>query len=206
MEITYPDVTVHLSTGLDSNAFMVIGAVSRAIRREVGSDAATDFAEKAVVRLVRRAVAVRHAHSERDLRCAPAGILPGSPPSWSGAGRVRPACTRTGAPGAVGPEQRHDRPRSTSSERGSAMTRIYKVTARSTATMVVTVAAGSEDEAREKAESAASAGLCICCSGYTTSNYDPASGDPPWSLDIDDLCFGDAEVEPADDAAADGAR
>jgi hypothetical protein len=44
-ELTYPDVTVHLSTGQDGNAFAVIGAVSRALRREVGADAAAQFTQ-----------------------------------------------------------------------------------------------------------------------------------------------------------------
>lgn len=47
-EIRYPAVTVHLSTGRDGNAYGIVAAVSKALRREIGSDAATDFAETAM--------------------------------------------------------------------------------------------------------------------------------------------------------------
>ncbi len=42
MDVKYPDVEVQL-TGTDGNAFAVIGAVTRALRREVGADAAAEF-------------------------------------------------------------------------------------------------------------------------------------------------------------------
>lgn len=47
MSVTYPDVTVQLS-GQDSNAFMIIGLVSRAIRKEVSSEAASKFSHDAM--------------------------------------------------------------------------------------------------------------------------------------------------------------
>jgi hypothetical protein len=40
---TYPNVTVHLSTGQDGNVFAVIGTVRRALDREVGTNAAVQF-------------------------------------------------------------------------------------------------------------------------------------------------------------------
>lgn len=43
----YPDVHVQL-TGQSGNAFAIIGAVSRALRREVGADAATQFTSTAM--------------------------------------------------------------------------------------------------------------------------------------------------------------
>lgn len=43
---TYP-VTVQL-TGGDSNAFMLIGTVAKALRREVGTDAADAFSREAM--------------------------------------------------------------------------------------------------------------------------------------------------------------
>ena len=43
----YPDVTVTLSEGQDGNAFMVIAAVSKAIRRAHGNEAANAFARRA---------------------------------------------------------------------------------------------------------------------------------------------------------------
>jgi hypothetical protein len=43
----YPDVEVQL-TGRDGNAFAIIGAVSRALRREVDADAATRFTTAAM--------------------------------------------------------------------------------------------------------------------------------------------------------------
>lgn len=46
-EITYPDVRVTL-TGTDGNAFMVIGRITGALRRQVSPDAATRFAEQAL--------------------------------------------------------------------------------------------------------------------------------------------------------------
>ena len=39
---TYPHVHVQL-TGADGNAFAIIGAVAKALRRDVGPDAATTF-------------------------------------------------------------------------------------------------------------------------------------------------------------------
>ncbi len=62
----------------------------------------------------------------------------------------------------------------------------YKVDFAGTGSLTLTIEADSEDEARERAETAAAASLCIQCSGYTTSNYDPASTDPPYALDLDD--------------------
>lgn len=44
---TYPDVHVRLS-GTDGNAFMLIGKISGALRREVGPDAANQFAHDAM--------------------------------------------------------------------------------------------------------------------------------------------------------------
>lgn len=44
----YPDVTVQLSKGQDGNAFMVIGAVSKALRRKHGNDPANEFAKAAM--------------------------------------------------------------------------------------------------------------------------------------------------------------
>jgi hypothetical protein len=44
---TYPEVRVRLS-GSDGNAFMLIGAVSGALRRQVGPDAANAFARDAM--------------------------------------------------------------------------------------------------------------------------------------------------------------
>ncbi len=45
---TYPDVYVHMSTGQDGNAFAIIGAVSKALRREVGPEAAAEFSREAM--------------------------------------------------------------------------------------------------------------------------------------------------------------
>ena len=46
-EIRYPDITVQL-TGNDGNAFMIIGAVSRALRRHgVGKEEIDVFTEEA---------------------------------------------------------------------------------------------------------------------------------------------------------------
>jgi hypothetical protein len=39
---TYPDVQVQL-TGLDGNVFVIIGAVARALRRQVSAAAAQEF-------------------------------------------------------------------------------------------------------------------------------------------------------------------
>ncbi len=44
---TYPEVTVAL-TGLDGNAFSVVGAVSTALRREVSPEAADAYAHAAM--------------------------------------------------------------------------------------------------------------------------------------------------------------
>lgn len=44
---TYPDITVQLS-GQDGNAFAIIGAVSKAIRREVGSEEAAAYSAAAM--------------------------------------------------------------------------------------------------------------------------------------------------------------
>ncbi|MEV6491958.1 hypothetical protein AB0M20_25580, partial [Actinoplanes sp. NPDC051633] len=41
-EPTYPQVRVQLA-GTDGNAYAVIAAVARQLRRQVGADAATDF-------------------------------------------------------------------------------------------------------------------------------------------------------------------
>ena len=43
---TYPDVTVRL-TGKDGNAYAIIAAVARALRRQVSPAAATSFTDKA---------------------------------------------------------------------------------------------------------------------------------------------------------------
>lgn len=45
-DIKYPNVTVQLS-GQDGNAFAIIGAISRALRREVSVEAASDFQKAA---------------------------------------------------------------------------------------------------------------------------------------------------------------
>lgn len=45
-DVKYPDVHVQL-TGNDGNAFGVIGAVEKAIRREVGRDEAKEFTDTA---------------------------------------------------------------------------------------------------------------------------------------------------------------
>lgn len=47
MEIKYPDVTVQL-TGRDGNAFSIVAAVSGALRRQIGSEAADTFAAEAL--------------------------------------------------------------------------------------------------------------------------------------------------------------
>lgn len=45
--VTYPDVTVHLSTGQDGNAYGLIAAVRKAIRRKGGPDEADEFSKRA---------------------------------------------------------------------------------------------------------------------------------------------------------------
>ena len=44
---TYPDIYVQL-TGHDGNAFAIIGAVSKVLRREVGNEAAAKFSHDAM--------------------------------------------------------------------------------------------------------------------------------------------------------------
>lgn len=44
---TYPDVTVQL-TGQDGNAFMVIGLIDRALRKQVSPEAAKTFTHEAM--------------------------------------------------------------------------------------------------------------------------------------------------------------
>ena len=44
---TYPDVEVEL-TGVDGNAFVLIGTVANAIRREISSEAASRFSSEAM--------------------------------------------------------------------------------------------------------------------------------------------------------------
>ena len=48
MTVKYPDVTVHLSSGVDGNAFAVIAAVARAIQRGVSSEAANAYRREAL--------------------------------------------------------------------------------------------------------------------------------------------------------------
>ena len=47
MDVKYPDVTVQL-TGRDGDAFAIIGAVSRALRKQVGAEAANEYAHEAM--------------------------------------------------------------------------------------------------------------------------------------------------------------
>lgn len=47
MAVTYPDVTVQL-TGQDGNAFMIIGLIAKALRKEVGPEAAAKFSHDAM--------------------------------------------------------------------------------------------------------------------------------------------------------------
>lgn len=65
-EPTYPDVFVHLSSGVDGNVFSVIAAVRRAIQREIGYDQSQEFVVEAtschsydeVLQLIMRTVKV----------------------------------------------------------------------------------------------------------------------------------------------------
>lgn len=47
MDVKYPDVTVQL-TGRDGNAILIIGAVAKALRKEVSAEAATAFSNSAM--------------------------------------------------------------------------------------------------------------------------------------------------------------
>jgi hypothetical protein len=50
-EVKYPEVTVHLSTGVDGNVFSIIGKVADALRRGskqgAGPEAAKEFSDAA---------------------------------------------------------------------------------------------------------------------------------------------------------------
>ena len=48
MTVKYPDVTVRLSTGVNGNAFAIVGAVASAIRREVSGEAADEYRREAL--------------------------------------------------------------------------------------------------------------------------------------------------------------
>lgn len=48
MNVRYPDVTVHLSSGVNGNAFVIVGVVARAIGREVSREAADEYRREAL--------------------------------------------------------------------------------------------------------------------------------------------------------------
>ncbi len=71
----------------------------------------------------------------------------------------------------------------------------YEVNIPITGSFSATVEADDPEEAKEIA-TGRGGGLCAACSGYFTSDYDPADteGDGPWSLSLDDITTDDAEV------------
>lgn len=48
MSVKYPDVTVHLSSGVNGNALAVVAAVARVIGREVSREAADEYRREAL--------------------------------------------------------------------------------------------------------------------------------------------------------------
>ncbi len=48
MNVKYPDVTVHLSSGVNGNALSVVAVVARAIQRKVSPEAANEYRREAL--------------------------------------------------------------------------------------------------------------------------------------------------------------
>lgn len=48
MTVKYPDVTVHLSSGVNGNALSVVATVARAIQRNVSREAADEYRREAL--------------------------------------------------------------------------------------------------------------------------------------------------------------
>jgi hypothetical protein len=48
MSVKYPDVTVHLSSGVNGNALSVVAVVARAIQRGVSREAADEYRREAL--------------------------------------------------------------------------------------------------------------------------------------------------------------
>jgi hypothetical protein len=75
----------------------------------------------------------------------------------------------------------------------------FKISMTTTANWSGTVTADTEAEAMEIVEErAGSAELCIQCSGYVTSDYDPADEEGPWDMYLDQFDISTATVEKED--------